>query len=125
MWQITIEKRPHLAVIDDDHYAHAILACKSEEAQNMVLNRFLQSRGLPLYDPTNSSCTTVSSSIPASRYVSSSTTASSTTTTSCANSSSDIIRNQISANDGQDDTNNIYAGSGLERDYFNSMMGGH
>ncbi len=71
MWQVTIEKWPHLAVIDDNDYAHAILACKSEEAQDMVLNRFLKSRGLPPYISSSSasSGTTAISGISSSAYV--------------------------------------------------------
>ncbi len=45
MWLIAIEQYPKLAVIDDDNYAHAILACTTEEAQDDVLKRFLESKG--------------------------------------------------------------------------------
>lgn len=45
MWLITIQRYPKLAVIDDDNYAHAILACRTEEAQDDVLKRFLESKG--------------------------------------------------------------------------------
>lgn len=44
MWQWTIQKYPKLAVIDDDNYVHAILACRTEEAQDDVLKRFLENR---------------------------------------------------------------------------------
>lgn len=49
MWEITIKLYPHLAVIDDDNYIHAILGCKTEEQQNMILNQFLKAKNLPLY----------------------------------------------------------------------------
>ena len=50
MWQMTIKKWPHLAVIDDDNYIHLILTCNTEKDQDMVLNLFLQSRGLSFVD---------------------------------------------------------------------------
>ena len=46
MWKWTIEKYPHLAVIDDSNYIHAILSCDSEEKQNYYLNLFLDSKKL-------------------------------------------------------------------------------
>ncbi len=46
MWLMTIQRYPKLAVIDDDNYIHAILACRTEEAQDDVLKRFLKSREL-------------------------------------------------------------------------------
>ncbi len=44
MWIMTIEKYPKLAVIDDNNYIHAILACVTEEAQDNVLKKFLMSK---------------------------------------------------------------------------------
>ena len=52
MWSLTINKYPHLAVIDDDNYVHAVLDCRTVEAQNDVLRRFLESRKEKL-PPTN------------------------------------------------------------------------
>jgi hypothetical protein len=53
MWLMTIQRYPKLAVIDDDNYVHAILACRTEEAQDDVLNRFLKSRACNQSQETN------------------------------------------------------------------------
>eukprot|EP00966_Prymnesium_polylepis_P059253 1373610-Prymnesium_polylepis.1 len=44
MWLTTIQMYPKLAIIDDDNYVHAILACPTESAQDDVLKRFLESK---------------------------------------------------------------------------------
>lgn len=35
---------PKFAIIDDNDYAHAILACSTDSAQDDVLKRFLESK---------------------------------------------------------------------------------
>ena len=44
MWNNTVQKYPHLGVITDSNYIHAILHCKTEEAQNHILNLYLKER---------------------------------------------------------------------------------
>ena len=41
MWLKTLQLHPKLAVIDDDNYIHAILASKTEEEQDKILEKFL------------------------------------------------------------------------------------
>jgi hypothetical protein len=48
MWLTTIQMYPKLAIIDDDNYAHAILACSTESAQDDILKRFLESKTRPV-----------------------------------------------------------------------------
>ena len=42
MWEKTLQKYPHLGVITDSDYIHAILACTTQEAQNLVLDNYLK-----------------------------------------------------------------------------------
>ena len=46
MWTQTVDMYPKLAVIKCNHTAHAILASASEEAQDRILQRYLQENGL-------------------------------------------------------------------------------
>lgn len=41
-WHVTVSMYPHLSIVDDDNFKHAIIQCASEEAQNNVLDMFLK-----------------------------------------------------------------------------------
>ena len=40
MWNQTITQYPHLQEIKDWNYIHAILACRTEAEQNLILERY-------------------------------------------------------------------------------------
>lgn len=40
LWKVTIESYPHLAEIKDSEYINAIINCKTEEEQEMILEQY-------------------------------------------------------------------------------------
>lgn len=41
MWNQTVKERPEFSIIEDNSTCHAILSCKTKEAQNIIFQNYL------------------------------------------------------------------------------------